>query len=264
MIDLLRLFFAFTVGAIWITTATLIAEKSGSLGGTIGGLPSTSVVGFLFIGLNQSPSIASEATTDFPLAISITGLFLVFYAILAKNSFTPAFIGAFAIWFLLESLITLLTSNNFSLSIALGTAIFLAGYIALTKLEHIPNQETNQQLRHLAIPWRALLSGSVVTAAVLASQLGGPLLGGVASAFPAVYSSTIIITYQTGGLSFSRAITKPLLLSTAATTMPYSIAIRYLYLSLGLGPGTILAYLVALPFAYGAYRIESRHQSKLA
>ncbi len=74
---ILHLVLAFTVGGAWVSFATLIAERYGSaLGGLVGGLPAISIVSFLFIGLNQGPATASQATAVFPLALSFTMSFL--------------------------------------------------------------------------------------------------------------------------------------------------------------------------------------------
>jgi hypothetical protein len=78
----LRLILAFAVGGAWISLATLIAERYGSaLGGLVGGLPAISVVSFLFIGLNQGPETASQATVVFPLALSFTMSFLLVHGV---------------------------------------------------------------------------------------------------------------------------------------------------------------------------------------
>jgi len=49
----------FIVGATWITTATILAEKIWfEIGGVITGIPSTTVLSLFFIGLTQSPAFA--------------------------------------------------------------------------------------------------------------------------------------------------------------------------------------------------------------
>ena len=56
---LIQLFLSFLVGSFWITTITIISEKMGSkIGGLIGGLPTTTLVALLFIGITQSPQAA--------------------------------------------------------------------------------------------------------------------------------------------------------------------------------------------------------------
>jgi len=66
-------------------------------------------------------------------------------------------------------------------------------------------------------------------------------VGGIFATFPAMFISTLIITYQTGGAAVSRAVAKALMLSGMINVALYAIAVRYLYVSLGLAAGTILA-----------------------
>ena len=96
---ILHLILAFTVGGAWVSFATLIAERYGSaLGGLVGGFPAISIVSFLFIGLNQGPETASQATIVFPLALSFTMSFLLVYAVLSKNGFRVAFPAGLLVW----------------------------------------------------------------------------------------------------------------------------------------------------------------------
>src|SRR5229473_3708453 len=96
---ILHLILAFTVGGAWVSSATLIAERYGSsLGGLVGGLPAISIVSFLFIGLNQSPETASQATIVFPLALSFTMSFLLVYATASKRGFPVAFLSGLIVW----------------------------------------------------------------------------------------------------------------------------------------------------------------------
>ncbi len=71
--SLTHLLLAFILGGVCVGSATLAAKKFHSgIGGLIGGLPSISSVSFFFIGLNQSPEAAYQATTAFPLGMSFT------------------------------------------------------------------------------------------------------------------------------------------------------------------------------------------------
>ena len=88
MIDIfiLKLILSFIVGSIWITLATIIAEKFGTkLGGVIAGLPSTVVIALFFIGWTQTPLIASQSTSMVPIVMGIGALFVMIYMILGIN-----------------------------------------------------------------------------------------------------------------------------------------------------------------------------------
>jgi hypothetical protein len=96
---LLRLILAFVVGCLWVIAVTVAAEKRGStIGGILGGLPSTSAFSFFFIGINQSPTAAIEATTVFPLAFAVTSAYLFFFSYFAQKGFSRGILISLAIW----------------------------------------------------------------------------------------------------------------------------------------------------------------------
>ena len=76
----LKLALSFIVGSVWISTATILAEKFGTkVGGILAGLPSTMVVALFFIGWTQTPQIAAEAATVVPIIMGIDAVFIVVY-----------------------------------------------------------------------------------------------------------------------------------------------------------------------------------------
>jgi len=246
---ILHLVLAFTVGGAWISFATLIAERYGSaLGGLVGGLPAISIVSFLFIGLNQGPATASQATAVFPLALSFTMSFLLAYAILSEKGFPSAFLAALLVWVGLSTTTAFLDLRNLLFSVGVFLPIAsLYFYLFKVKMK-LPDVGSVQMVYSLAqIAFRALVGGSIVALAVLSSQLGGPELGGIASSFPAIFSLTLFFTYRTRGMALSRALTKPLLISAGLTAFPYSLLVGYLYPILGVGLGTVVALLCSAP-----------------
>jgi len=254
---LLHLALAFVVGSLWVPVVTLIAEKVGSTtGGIIGGLPSTAALSFLFIGVNQSSDAAVQATAVFPLAFSFTCAFLLFYAFFARKGFRFGLSISLLIWFVVSALIALSNLKNFALSLAVGVLVLAVTcyvFAERLRLKIFPPEERHYStLQHLA---RGLLAGGIVLLAVIASQTGGPVLGGIFSSFPAVFTSTLYIVNKSRGTDFSRSLTKPLAVSSILTVIPYCIAIRYLYPSLGVWIGTVTSYAIIAPLGYLAYRV---------
>jgi uncharacterized membrane protein (GlpM family) len=248
----LHLALAFIVGSTWVTLTTVAAERFGSkVGGFIGGLPSTAVVAFFFIGLTQTPEVASQATTVFPLVYGFTGLFLVLYATLAPKGLRIALLGSLFVWFILSALVVVLDVKNFAVSLVAYGFILVASIYVLErklKLAAAPKAE----IHYLAgqIVWRAAFSGFIIAFVVFISKIAGPIFGGIFSAFPAVFISTLIIAHQSRGMEFSRAMTKPLLVTGMITIVIYSLGVRYCYPGLGLVLGTLAAYAAAIFSAY--------------
>jgi hypothetical protein len=252
---ILHLIIAFTVGGAWVGSATLIAERYGSAaGGLVGGLPAISIVSFLFIGLDQGPAIASQATVVFPLALSFTASFLLVYAVLSERGFRLAFVGALLVWIGLSTITAYLDLRNLFFSagvFVLVASFYFYMFSAKMRLHHVGGALSVYSFARVA--FRAIVGGSIVALAVLLSQLGGPELGGIASSFPAIFSLTLFFTYRTRGMALSRALTKPLLISAGLTAFPYSLLVGYLYPILGVGLGTAVALCCSAPLVVLAH-----------
>jgi len=256
----LHLFLAFAVGSLWVTIITIIAEKKGSiLGGILGGLPSTSAFSFFFIGINQSSAAAVQATTVFPLAFATTSAYLFFFAFFAQKGFNRGIFVSLFIWFVISGLIVASGLRDFALSLVVGTAISVLTYYSFTKklkLQNLKGEARLYKIREVAL--RGVGAGSLVLISVLLSQIGGPVLGGVAAAFPAVFTSTLIILNKSRGTEFSRAVTKPLVLSGILTIIPFCVAVRFLYPSFGIWLGTLVSYALVGPLAILSYYVVQR------
>jgi len=260
-IFLLQLVLTFIIGSSWIYFTVLAGLRFGSkTGGFIGGLPSTALVSFFFIGFTQSPAIASSATTVFPIAIAISGLFLVVFALIARRGFILALLSGLAFWFLLSTIVVLFRWEKFMLNLVIYAVVMLFAYLMLEKyllIRSIFSDKMGQPEKHLVI--RSAFGGVVVMLTVLVAKTGGPVVGGIIAAFPAMFIATLSISYKTHGLEFSRAMTKPLMVTGMITVAVYAIALRYLYVSTGLYFGTLLSVCVSAISAYLTFRFILPH-----
>jgi len=243
----LKLFLSFLAGSLWITGGTIIAERYGTkIGGLIAGVPSTILMSLFFIAWTQSPNTAVEATTIVPLIGGITCLFVVAYIILLRINFWFALTGAIIIWTLLSYSLVLLKFDNFIVSLIVYIFLLFLSYYFVDKGLKV-RSEPGKKLRYTfaAMLFRALFSGSVIALAVIMTKIGGPLLGGMFSMFPAMFIGILFITYFSSGPSFSAAVMKEAMFG-AISVVVYGICVRYTYLTIGLLWGTLVSFLVSL------------------
>ena len=250
-----KLALSFLVGSLWVTLSTLAAEKYGSkVGGLIGGLPSTVVVALLFIGLTQSPLAASSATTVIPLAQGFNGVFLVAYLYWIRKGLWPGLLAALAVWAAQAGLLLAVGLKHLWISLA-GWLVLAAGCILIVeRAMNIPSRP-GVRVRHTRgqVLVRALFGGTVIAFAVLMGKLGGPILGGLFSTFPAMFLSTLVITFYDGGADFSRAVGKSLMISGEVNIVLYAVLARFFYVKWGLALGTAAALAVCLGSGYLLY-----------
>lgn len=255
MMLLVRLLLSFLVGSSWVVFTTVMAEKKGTtFGGVLGGFPSTAAFSFLFIGLNQSSEIAAEATVVFPLIFAVTNTFLLFFSIFSRKGFLIGIVASLIIWLVSSMLIFLSGFKDFYFSLLFGLIISFLTYFLFTRklnLQPFTGKVTLYGFKEILL--RGLGAGVVVAGSVFLSQIGGPVLGGIAAAFPAVFTSTLIILNRRRGLEFTRSASKPLAFSGIFTVIPYSIVVHYSYPVVGVWFGTLIAYLAVFPLALIAY-----------
>lgn len=259
----IKLALSFIVGSLWVTLATLSAERFGSkIGGLIGGLPSTVVIALLFIGFTQSPQVAAQATTVMPLAQGLNGLFVLTFMLLIRRGLWSGLFGALVVWFIQSTLLYLLDIHAFWISLIGWLLLFLFCYRVLEKWMKISSLEKLQvSYPPSQLIWRVLFGGVVIALAVFMGKLGGPLLGGIFGSFPAMFLSTLVITYTSGGPDFSRSVGKSLLISGLINVPLYEIVVRFLYPAVGLGLGTALGLLFSLGIGYLTFKYMKARMS---
>jgi uncharacterized membrane protein (GlpM family) len=129
---LFQLLVTFLVGSLWLTGATLLAERFGSkIGGVIAGMPSSIVIALFFIGWTQTPLAASQATVVVPLIMGIDGLFILAYAFIVRQSFPLALLPSLLVWVCLSFALVLLHFDNFGLSLIGFLGLLLFSYVVM-------------------------------------------------------------------------------------------------------------------------------------
>ena len=249
---LLKLVVTFLVGSLWLPGASILAERFGSkIGGVIAGMPSSIVIALFFIGWTQTPVAASQATVVVPLIMGIDGIFILTYAVLVRRSFPLALLASLLVWFTFSLALVLIHFNNFGLSLIGFLSLMLVSYIVMEYVFHIKSLAgRTASFSFSNILMRGLVSGLIITLAVAFAKVGGPLFGGVFASFPAVFLSTMILTYFAQGGAFSVSVMKTLLLSGTINTTVYASAVRFLYPPFGLIGGTISSFLLSLVSMY--------------
>lgn len=248
---LIKLSISFFIGGLWIILATVLADKLGSkIGGLVSGLPSTVMFSLFFIAWTQNPAVAVEATTISPIVGGLTCLFLATYASLIHRGFMKSVLTSLIVWSIPAFLLAYIHFDNYVLSLLGYVGLFLLSFIIMEHVLHIKSVKGKRiTYSPKLIITRGFIGGSVVALAVFLGKIGGPLLGGMFAMFPAMFTSTMLVTYYSHGPQFSTATMKSSMVSGISITV-YSIIARYTYIPFGMWGGTLLSILGS--FATGA------------
>ena len=245
-----RLILTFVAMGIWVSVIALATERwGGKLGGFLVGIPSTSAFSLFFTGLYVSPSAAVNATDSFPVFMSLTGVFLLCFGLTARKNFRASLAISMLVWFTLSFLVVVIDLNDFILSLAISAAVSVTIYVGFRiRRNPVMKPRNRTGLSKSILLLRFMFGGGVVSIAVLMGQMGIPILSGMFAAFPALTISTLIAIQMDGGTKgteMARGLTMPMMVSIMLMCIPYSIAVHYLYPSLGLILGTAIAFALA-------------------
>jgi len=253
---LLRLLIAFVSGWLVVAAVTTVADIYGAgRAGFLGGLPSTGPVGLLLIGWSQSQAAAVQATSIFPLAFCVTFAFLLFYSLPVHRTFGPRITIALLLWLVLSILVASSQFDDFFISITVSIVLSLIILVAHRRIGIGDLMPVKTGFNLGRTFWRGALGGCVVGGVVILSALGGPLVGGVFAAAPAIWTSSLYVTYRAQGLEFTRSLTKSFMIVGIITVLPYIAAAHYLFSAVGVWWGTLLAYVAISPTALLGWRL---------
>lgn len=253
---LLKLFLSFVIGGLWVILATVFADKYGSkIGGLISGLPSTVLFSLFFLAWTHTPNFAVQATTIAPIVAGVENLFALTYLFLVKKNLLIALVCSFIVWFILALGLVYVKFNNFTISIVAYVLSLLLFYWIVEDILRIKSV-TGKKIHYTPaiIFLRGLLSGFIIAFVVILGKLGGPLLGGAFSMFPAMYTATLLITYFAHGPAFSSATLKVSIISFISGVV-YAIAVRYTYIPLGIIWGTLVSAIISILSSLVVYRV---------
>ncbi len=239
----------FIISAFVVIIITVIAEKYGTkVGGILGTLPSTIIIAFIFISINRDVFFASRSAVVVPAEMAINLFFLVIISTLIYRSLSFALIVSLLIWGILSTALYFANIENILISIVLYAVTLV---LCFTYLEKIKKIESHKKVKvHYTtkkIILRGILAGSVIATAVFLSNID-ETLSGIFSIFPAIFLSTVIITYLEHGPIFTSGFAKSMIFGSQ-TVMSYVIAVHFLYPKCGLIYGTIYSFFLSLVVA---------------
>jgi len=259
MMDLvLQIVLPFVLSALIVILITIVAEKYGTkVGGIIGTLPTTIIIAYVFIALNQGIIFASDSVVVVPAEMGVNLVFICVFAVLAYRSTIVALFGSFFIWIILSSILLFLNMNNLYLSILIFTVSMISTFIVLEKKFKIKSQgKRTIHYTPLKILLRGILTGTIITISVLLSNVG-EVLSGIFTVFPAILSSTMLITVKEHGPNFSAGIAKSMVFGSPSV-MSYAASIHFLYPIYGIFWGSIFAFIISVIITLIIFKLRKK------
>lgn len=248
----------FFLSALIVIIIMFIAERYGTkTGGILGTLPSTIVIAFVFIALNKDVNFASQSAAVVPAELGINIVFLFLFAILAHRSTYIAYAISITVWTLLSALLFIFNMDNIFVSLAIYAVPLVFTFIVLERVKKILSTgSVSIHYTPTKIALRGILAGIVIAIAVLLSNIH-PVLSGIFSVFPAILSSTMIISVREHGPDFAAGMAKSMIIGITSV-MTYATAIHFLYPTVDIVYGSILAYAISIIVTLIIFKLRSK------
>ena len=124
----------------------------------------------------------------------------------------------------------------------------------IRKIKSVGKEKIHYTATKMAL--RGVLAGTVIAISVFLSNLD-PTLSGIFSIFPAIFTSTMIITVKEHGPDFSAGIAKSMILGSLSV-MSYATCIHFLYPIYGIAWGSIVALCISVIISFVILKLRGK------
>jgi hypothetical protein len=251
---MLSVLLSFLFTAIWVTVATVVTERMGTkVGAVVTTLPSSAVVAFWFIAVEQGADFASRAAIVVPAEMGINVVFLGIFVAMSGRGLPVALTAALGGWTILSAILFWADVGNMFASWAVFLAL-IAGTTFWLRSSHNFSQQPGKVLQYTAgeLAFRGLFAGLMIALSVVGAALGGPMVAGILSVFPAIFTSTMVILFLRQGREFTGAVGTIMVVSSTNVVV-YTTVVFYLYPEIGIAWGTAVALAVSYAWSAGMF-----------
>ncbi|PJC28063.1 hypothetical protein CO054_02150 [Candidatus Shapirobacteria bacterium CG_4_9_14_0_2_um_filter_39_11] len=264
-IFLVKLFISFIVAGFVVVLFTLLAEKYGSrIGGVITTLPSISALSLFFIGVTNSVETVIRAIPASVLGLTAAIIFLIVYikssGLRTKKleSISISIALSLFIWFMFDfSLFVFVPKELMPALLTFSLVLALMVYCLVFREEKKIVMVKRSKLSQVELFFRSVFGGGTVALTVIFAYILGPIWGGFASMFPAVYLSTYVILEWKNGSRFIHALGRMTPIG-ALSSFVYVLFVYFSYPRLGIILGTIFSYLACLFVVASIFKITTK------
>lgn len=259
----LQLLISFIVGGLFIALQTLIGERTkGMWRSIVLTIPSTSAMGLLFIGLTKTAGDVVSAAVVVPAATVPAYVFVVVFALLSNFGIAMSYILSLFGWLLSAYVLLLFPPQTFLASTFIySLPILIPLYLFIRRLpQEASLKQFPMNFKHIVL--RSLFGGFVVALVVVLAKTLGNVWGGLFSAFPASYTSTLLIYYHLQGSKVIPAVVRSLFFPGIFAFYIYAWVVMVTFPVFGIWLGTLFAYCATMLF-YAAYYVMLKRAGQI-
>ena len=251
---MLSVVLSFILTAVWVTIATVVTERLGTkVGAVVITLPSSAVIAFYFIAVEQGTEFAAQAAVVVPAEMGINVVFLGLFVAMSRRGLPVALAASLGGWTVLSAFLYMADIGDLWISWAVFLAL-IAGTTVWLRSSHSFSQQPGKRIQYTVgeLAFRGLFAGLMISLSVVGAAVGGPVVAGILSVFPAIFTSTMVILYLRQGREFTGAVGTIMVVSSTNVVV-YTTVIHFAYPEVGLAWGTAVALVISYAWSLGMF-----------
>jgi hypothetical protein len=256
MFDSSIILFSLFAGIVAILVTLSIERFGGLIGGVLGTIPSTIIPAAAGVYLIDGEEGLLSSMSIVPLGMMVNGLFLGVWILLPKyisnykNPLIITTISSILTW----ALFALLALKVASFSQTSGISSPMLGLFGLFCLFSVsiffniktrPSPKGDNKVPLLILSIRGLAAAIAIGTALILAQIGQPLVAGLASAFPAIFLTSMVALWLSQGITVPQGAAAPMMLGGASVAV-YSLIVMWSIPSYGIILGSIIAWILSV------------------
>lgn len=252
---------ALFAGVVAILATIAVERLGGMAGGVLSSIPTTIVPAA--IGIFQrsgDPDAFRRAMAFVPVGILMNAGYLLLWRVIPArlgahersrhHLLTSTIVVALAIWMAGASAIVALNwwlEPTVAQSLTIGAIAFAAGIalgIAANRTPH-PAPKGTHRVSATVLVIRGLAAGAAIAVAIVLARTGHPVASGIASVFPAIFTTIMVATWLAQGAHVPTGAVGPMALGTLSVSA-YALLATWLYPAMNLALAAVTCWILAL------------------
>ena len=249
---------AILAGIVAILVTLAIERFGGLIGGVLGTIPSTIIPAAAGVYYLDGKQALLSSMSIVPLGMMVNGLFLGVWIVLPKyvsNRKSPLVlttISSIFIWAIFAYLALEIANYTSSVELSpfiLGVLglIFLIFISIFFNIKTLPSPKGTNKVPLPILMARGIAASIAIGCALILANLGEPLVAGLASAFPAIFLTSMIALWISQGVTVPQGAAAPMMLGGASVAV-YALVVMWSIPSFGIIIGSLIAWLSSIVF----------------
>ena len=247
---------AILAGLVAIAVTVAIEKFGGVIGGILGTIPTTIVPAAAFMWMAKPNSDAFDPAMGMvPVGMLLNAIFLWLWRVVPPRiplwdfgkRLTIITTINLSMWFAGAAISVMLFPEQISMSVGL-IALIIGVLLGLwISLDHKPAPRGKNRVGPLALACRGIAAATAIGLAVWLSQLGSPLLAGMASVFPAIFLTSMVALWIAQGEDVPSGAVGPMMLGAMSVSF-YALLATFTLPEYGVLIGSAITWVASIGF----------------